>query len=156
MVGGHSPESHIALLYHVSLVFASQESVLGLPLPFTTLALLENCYFVVWLSIWVCRRLPCDYSGYASLAGISQKWYCVLDTSYQVAHISICPMVHFGHLIKVMSAKLLHYSSSFPLCNESVFCEKVFWTFVYIPPHTLNVCMYLVMNSTSPVLFSGL
>lgn len=50
------------------------------------------------------------HSGFASLAGKLQKWYCVkLVTPQHVALISLCPISDDGHLIKILSAKTVHH-----------------------------------------------
>lgn len=105
------------------LVLTSLESGIGPPVfldfqDLDTSCRLQDSYFrSVWASSWL-------NSVYASLARIAQKWHCSLRlASYLEWHgISICPISggdHFDDLIKMVSARLLHYKSySFPLCNK--------------------------------------
>ena len=133
-------------------------------LPFHSLDTFEELLYVAWFSVgvvcgfFVIRLRLCILLG-LSLEVMLCSWYTLI---YQGGPISICPRVHFDYLIKGISARLCHtlpYTSySFPLCNESVLLGEVLWSCVNIPPHTLNmyVCVYLSMNSWSPILFNGL
>lgn len=71
-------------------------------------------------------------SGHVSLAGVSQKWCCVLpNAAYQVTHelnYTITDDVHFDCFIKVVSAKLLNCSYFFPVVINKYFVGRYFET----------------------------
>lgn len=71
----------------------------------------------------------CDVSSrldsrHVSLAGISQKWWCVLpnELNYPITD------VHFDCFSKVVSAKLLNWSYFFPFRINTYFVERYFET----------------------------
>lgn len=92
------------------------------------------------------RRMPFSFgwsdvlswldSGFESLAGISQKWRCVLSASYQAArdfnlsHYWCC-LITLIVFAKLLHRKITAENYSFSICNENVFLW-VFWNDINI------------------------